>query len=77
MKSVFGLVGFCSMIGAIVCSLSGIMWLAGFGVPNCEPSIAGYSEFYATLFGCSFIACFGTFFLVSFACVANKLFSKG
>jgi hypothetical protein len=76
MKSVFGLVAFCSMVGVAVCGISSVMWLAGFGVPNCEPNYAGYAEFYATLFVCSFSACFGAWAMVSFACVANKFLTK-
>ena len=76
MKSVLGLVCFCSMIGATVCGISSIMWLTGFGVPNCEPTYAGYAEFYATLFACSFTSCFGSWLVVCCGCAIEKFFSS-
>jgi len=76
MKSVLGLVCFCSMIGASVCGISSIMWLTGFGAPNCEPTYAGYAEFYATLFACSFASCLGTWLVVSFAYMTDKFLTN-
>jgi len=76
MKSVIGLVAFCSMVGAAVCGISSVMWLTGFGVPNCEPTYAGYAEFYATLFACSFAACFGSWLVVCCGCAIEKFFSS-
>jgi len=76
MKNVIGLVTFCSMVGAAVCCISGVMWLMGFGVPNCEPTYAGYAEFYATLFTCSFAACFGSWLVVFCGCGIEKFLTK-
>ena len=76
MKSVLGLVCFCSMISAAICGISSIMWLVGFGTPNCEPTTAGYSEFYATLFAYSFAACFGSWLVVCCGCAIEKFLTK-
>lgn len=58
MKNVIGIsVG----MGCVVCALAGFMCLMGMGTPNCEPTAAGYTEFWLTLFGCGFVACLMAF----------------
>jgi hypothetical protein len=57
-------IGICACVGLSICCLAALMCLVGMGTPNCEPTVAGYVEFWATLFGCGFVACFMAFGLL-------------
>ena len=40
-----------------MCLSVAAMDVLGIGRPNCEPTLMGYAQFYATLFGCVTLAC--------------------
>jgi hypothetical protein len=54
MKNVFT---FTIAWGVSICLIVVAMQLTGLGHPNCEPTVLGYTAFYATLFGCSVLSC--------------------
>lgn len=54
MKNVFT---FTIAWGVSICLIVVAMQALGLGHPNCEPTVLGYTAFYATLFGCSVLSC--------------------
>lgn len=54
-----------------ICLLAATMQAIGLGYPNCEPTILGYAEFYATLFGCSVLSC-----TLGIGCLALLVFAN-
>jgi len=54
-----------------ICLLTASMQAIGLGHPNCEPTMLGYAEFYATLFGCSVLSC-----TLGIGCLALLVFAN-
>jgi hypothetical protein len=54
-----------------ICLLAASMQAIGLGHPNCEPTMLGYAEFYATLFGCSVLSC-----TLGIGCLALLVFAN-
>lgn len=42
----------CATIGIGGCLLLGLVTLLGFGHPNCEPTVEGYTWFWLTMWAC-------------------------
>ena len=56
----------CGMVGVGGCLLMCVMVLLGFGHPNCEPTVQGYTCFWLTMWACVASAAAGS---VPLACV--------
>ena len=45
------------LLSIVLCLSVATMQALGIAHPNCDPTIMGYAQFYATLFGCVTAAC--------------------
>ena len=48
---------FTFLLSTVMCLSVAAMQAVGIAQPNCEPTLMGYAQFYATLFGCVTLAC--------------------
>lgn len=59
--------------GLTICTIALVATALGLGHPNCEPTTAGYIEFFVTLFSCGVGAFVGSGFVIgTLVYISNK-----